>query len=58
MEELIKTYEQYVNLLFEEISELRELARLHSWKSSRIEKGKELREKIEKYKKWIEPDGK
>lgn len=41
-------YSEYVQLLSEEINELIGIANTHLWKSTRHEKGLELREKIAK----------
>jgi len=48
--ELAKIQEEYINLLGEELNELATLAHTHGWKSSRIEKGKKLRQKIKEIK--------
>lgn len=50
LKELIKTYDEYTKLLEEEIHNMQDIAQLHGWKSTRYEKGKELREKIESLK--------
>ena len=49
--ELIETLKEYIVLLTEELDELAIFADVHGWKSKRIEKGNELREKI----KQLEP---
>jgi hypothetical protein len=48
--ELIKTYEEYVSFLGEEIRELREIAMRQGWQSKRLKKGAEFRAKISKLK--------
>lgn len=45
-DELCAAYESYVELLTEELNELVGMASLHGWKTSRFEKGAELRENI------------
>lgn len=46
MEELISLYEQYIELVGEELSELAVMASVRGWKSSRVKQGEDLREKI------------
>ncbi len=45
---LIAALDEYVNLLGEELNEVVPLAHVHGWKTQRFEKGKEMREKIDK----------
>jgi hypothetical protein len=49
-DELIAALEEYNNLLGDELSETVSYAAPHGWQSSRYEKGKELRERIEQLK--------
>jgi SHS2 domain-containing protein len=51
--ELIKTYEDHIKLLIDEINELISYAWSHGWASSRFEQGKKNREKINKIKEEI-----
>lgn len=51
MNELIKAYEDYIKLLVDEIDELSVIATFHGWKTTRYEKGIELRNKIINLKK-------
>ena len=53
MDELIKTYDEYIKLLGDEIDGLAGLAYVHGWRSSRYEQGKALRDKIESLKKDV-----
>ncbi len=55
---LIEAYEEYVKLLTDEITELAGAAYVHGWRSSRFEKGAELRAKIEELKKPLLIEGK
>jgi len=48
---LKESYEAYIKLLGEEIDELSSFATIHGWKSTRAEKGAELRSKIGEIKK-------
>ncbi len=45
-EKLKEAYEEYIQLLDDEIKDLLGLAELHGWKSSRVEQGEKAREKI------------
>lgn len=47
-------YEEYVKILGEEIDGLVGIAHVHGWKSRNVERGNELRAKIEEAKKLIE----
>lgn len=49
-ESLLKTYEEYVGLLGEEILDLSEIAMKHGWQSKRLKRGSELRAKISNLK--------
>lgn len=49
--ELVKAYKDYAQLLGDEINEMAVFASVHGWKSSRIEQGKVLREKIKQLEK-------
>ena len=49
-DELIIAYEDYIKLLGEELSDLSIFARIHGWRSSRVEAGKAGRKRIEKAK--------
>ncbi len=44
--ELVKTYQDYTQLLVDEINDTGAVAYVHGWRSSRYEQGKVLREKI------------
>jgi hypothetical protein len=46
LKKAITLLQEYIKLLGEEIDDLVGIAYAHGWKSSRFEKGKELREKI------------
>jgi hypothetical protein len=50
MMELIKAYEEYIEILGSEIDELSPLAILHGWKSSKIKNGEMARNKIKMLK--------
>jgi hypothetical protein len=53
MLELVKVYEEYIKLLEDELNETGFMAYIHGWRSSRGEKGRELREKIQELKNKI-----
>lgn len=44
--ELVKAYQDYTQLLGDEISDTASVAYVHGWRSNRYEQGKVLREKI------------
>ena len=46
MQQLIDVYDEYVELLISELSEIVAFAHAHGWRSSRHEQGVVLREKI------------
>lgn len=46
LRELVKAYQDYTQLLGDEINDTAAVAYLHGWRSSRYEQGKVLREKI------------
>lgn len=48
--ELIRTYDEYVNLIGEECDELATSAINRGWRSTRVEEGKRLRDKITELK--------
>lgn len=48
---IIEKYEEYIELLGEEIKELAGFAFTHGWESSRVEKGQNLRQEINELKK-------
>lgn len=48
--ELLKLTEKFLELLGDELHETAVIARLHGWRSSRIEQGNALREKINQLK--------
>jgi hypothetical protein len=50
---LLKITEQFLDLLGEELHDTAVIASLHGWKSTRIEQGKVLREKIKQLKERI-----
>lgn len=56
VEEVTATYDEYIKLLIDEINELIGMAHVHGWRSSRVEKGKELREKIAQLKESPQSD--
>ena len=45
--ELIEAYEDYLNLIGEELSELMPIASVHGWKSTRHKEGKKMRKIIQ-----------
>jgi len=47
---LLLAQQEYIDLLCEELDELAGLAYSHGWKSSRVEEGEKLRQKIEQLK--------
>lgn len=51
--ELIKTYDEYVCYLGEEISDLASIASTHGWQSRRIKIGSEFRLKISNMKRKL-----
>jgi len=53
MDELIETYDNYIKLLGDELTELAGMARVHGWKSNRVEEGYKFREKIKTLKNLI-----
>lgn len=48
--DLIKAYEEYIELLNAEIAEMTSVVMLRGWKSSRVEQGEQLRAKIKQAK--------
>jgi len=52
--ELIKAYDEYIKEILGELGEVSGLVYVHGWRSSRVEKGKECRDKIAKLKKQLE----
>lgn len=48
--DLINTYDKYIKLLIEEISELAVFAKTHGWRSTRYEQGIKMRKEIERIK--------
>ncbi len=54
LDKIINSQDEYIKLLSDELNDLAVFAHTHGWKSSRYEKGKVLREKIEisKQKAW------
>jgi hypothetical protein len=54
LREALKLQEEYTVLLIEEIDSLIPMAHTHGWRSTRAEKGKELRERIEAARKLLE----
>lgn len=44
--ELVKAYQDYAQLLGDEINDMTAVAYVHGWRSNRYEQGKVLREKI------------
>ena len=53
---LIRLYEDYVELLGEELNELAPFFAVHGWKSKRAEKGKEYRAAIAELKSQLNPE--
>jgi hypothetical protein len=49
LQNLAAAWEAYANLLGDELNDIIVLATVHGWKSQRIEKGRELREKIKSF---------
>jgi len=49
-DELIKEYEQYINLLGEELDEVTTMVSVHGWKSKRVEAGLTCRDRISNLK--------
>lgn len=47
---LIKAYENYIDLLTDELNEVVSMAAIHGWKSDRAEKGEAARIEIETLK--------
>lgn len=56
VEKLIKEYKKYIKLLTAELSEAGGIASVHYWESSRVEAGKEARERIEKLEEKVGSD--
>jgi hypothetical protein len=54
LHDLVQTQEEYIELLREELHEIVPLASVHGWKSSRADKGIELRERIDRAKNTLE----
>jgi hypothetical protein len=54
LHDLVQTQEEYIELLREELHEIVPLATAHGWKSSRADKGIEIRGKIDKAKNTLE----
>lgn len=48
LEELINALEEYIALLCEELDETATIAHAHGWRTSRLEEGELLRDKIVK----------
>ncbi len=46
MEELIKAYDEYIQILTDELDDLVGLAYVHGWKSHRVGAGEDARKKI------------
>ncbi len=55
MKDLIESQKEYIELLEEALSNSAGFLHVHGWRESeeKIQKGKDLREKIEKYSKLI-----
>ncbi len=50
--EIVDAYDEYVQLLGDELNEVVGLAAAHGWVSSRAEAGEKLRARIAKLKEW------
>ncbi len=48
--ELLPLHEEYIELLLAELNETVSIASIHGWRSSRVEQGRAIREKIDKAK--------
>jgi hypothetical protein len=48
--DFITLKDEYIQLLTDELSDMAGMAYVHGWRSPRVEKGKELREKISQFK--------
>ncbi len=48
MKQLLKEYKNYIKLLGEELDETVPIAHAHGWRSTRYDRGKQIRENIEK----------
>ena len=53
VKELIQAYDNYINILGEEINELVNYSQNEHWTSSRIEQGQEARDQINQIKKAL-----
>ena len=53
-DEIIKLYEEFVELLTDELNETVGIAVVHGWKSTRVNKGKVLRDKMKTLKEKLE----
>lgn len=53
IQNLVKAYEEYIEILGAEIDDLAPMASTHGWKSARFEAGKQAREKIAAAKKEL-----
>ena len=45
--ELIKSYQEYIDLLCDELNEVVPIAHNHGWRSDRVDAGNRIRKKIE-----------
>lgn len=52
--ELIKAYEDYINLLSDELNDCVPIAHVHGWRSSRADQGQAARDKIENIKRRLQ----
>ena len=55
--ELVSEFENYLQLLYDDLNETVSLAAHHGWKSTKFEAGKEARERIAKTKTALFPEG-
>lgn len=51
MDELIKAMDEYIQLLTDELNDIAPFAATHGWQTTRFEKGRELRDRIDELKK-------
>lgn len=49
-DQLLIAYNEYIDLLSEELNDTAQMAAVHGWKSHRVERGEKIREKINELK--------
>lgn len=57
LEDLVFLQKQYIDLMGEELGEVVQIANVHGWKSTRYEKGMELRKLIEEHNDKLSKEG-